>query len=131
MTIPLPIIIPLPNTGTKLFERKMYRLVDDYRIVVSGREYIIKAGFEYDGASVPTPVKWLLSEAAIMSIAALLHDHLYYTALVSKEEADAIFHEVLKDIDQVRAFDCQVMWYALILFGQAAWDEHRRAGHGK
>jgi hypothetical protein len=126
---PSPKLELVHGTGVRLFERKMYRLIEDWPIRVSDKTYTVRAGFEFDGASVPTVFKWLLSEAAIMSMAALLHDWLYRTAIVSKEEADAKFRVVLREHDHVRAFDHTVMFLALVACGKRAWKEHRDAGH--
>jgi len=76
-----------------------------------------------DGASVPKifwnifpPISGKYMEAAI------LHDILYASHILSKKEADKIFLEAMKDLG-VSWWKRNVMYYAVKFFAIKAWDE--------
>lgn len=89
------------------------------------RWFTIPAGFACDLASIP----WWLRVFAPTQIgcgrAGGLHDYLYWTGILPKGCADAIFYEALRAerVGRVRAY---AMWLAVYCFGWRAWWRHRR-----
>jgi len=62
----------------------------------SGRIIEVPAGFKTDFASVPRLFWRIIPPWGAYSPAAVVHDYLYTTGLVSRAEADRIFHELMK-----------------------------------
>lgn len=124
-----PVLSPVLGTGHGLFSPKIFEYAADWTITIDGETFTIQKGDRTDFASVPRFVQMFLSAASIYSIGAEVHDMLYYTGRMPKEVADAWFHAILRDVDKIHWFSRGVMWFALILFGQWAWNEHRKAGH--
>ncbi len=87
-------------------------------------EIIVNEGFIFDGGSSPS-WSWSflslhpLSEGVIQ--AALIHDYLYSSKIVSRKEADDIFFAILKD-QSIENHKSLVMWIAVRVFGGSAWD---------
>ena len=72
----------------------------DYRRQIGNKVYdiTVPAGFIFDGASIPKPARAFLDPTDPDTIeAALLHDFLYATRLLSKAEADKLFYLVMRD----------------------------------
>jgi hypothetical protein len=86
----------------------------------------IKAGFKFDGASIPRAL-WRLCghpfEAPRIA-AALAHDWLYRAQVTDREIADDIFNILCKRVGMA-CWRTGPEYYALRLFGWAAW----RANH--
>lgn len=62
---------------------------------LDGREFVIPAWFIHDGASIPKWARALYGSDDELRWAALLHDWLYCSHLVSRADADALFLECL------------------------------------
>lgn len=120
----MPLLEWVQGSGVRPFEPRRYRNATEYDF----QGDIIPEGFEFDGMSAPTPCKPFISEAAEYSMAAFGHDWDYCRG-ISKEIADAKFHERLKTVDKVRHFDYAVCWAILILVGFVAYNDHRSRGH--
>ena len=58
---------------------------------------LVPAGFRTDFASVPGLLLGLLDSDNLVAPAALLHDYLYASGLVSRKDADWIFFEALRE----------------------------------
>lgn len=103
-----------------------WRLLEDfaYDSAVAGARIIVPAGFVTDFASVPrVPVAyWLAGDTA--HAAAVIHDYLYTTGLLSKAVADSIFYEamVASGISRWRAYP---MYLGVRFGGGIAWAQHR------
>jgi hypothetical protein len=129
MTNPQPKLSPIPKSGGGLIDRKLYMLLEDWRVVVDGFIITVPAGRITDFASVPRCIQWLLSDRAVYSNASIIHDWLYFSGEHDHETCDAVFHEALKEMDGAGWFDRTVMFLALLLFGGAAYRRHRKLGH--
>ena len=96
-------------------------------VVVDGFKYAIsiKAGFLFDGASIPRAL-WRVCGHPFTSprvAAALAHDWLYASHVVDRETADKIYRELQKVLG-IGCFSRNTEYYTLRLFGGAAWRSH-------
>lgn len=94
---------------------------------VDNRQIItVKKGFIFDFASVPKPITNLFPKSgARYDRASCLHDWLYATKMLSRDEADEIFlRAMLSDkVGKIRAY---TMYYAVRAFGWIAWGNKKR-----
>lgn len=100
-----------------------WRLEKELVIRLFGAKIVVPAGFETDFASCPRAMQWLLSEDAIFSAAAVLHDYLYFKG-VDKDLADAVFYAVMK-WEELPSWQSFVMWQSVLWFGGVAYRAHR------
>ena len=121
--IPMPQVTPAAVKGT-------WRLLEHYHveIAVGGKLYFfwIKAGFEFDGASIPRAL-WRLCGHPLEApriAAALVHDWLYRAQVLDRGIADEIFNQICKAVG-MSAWRTGPEWAALRVCGWAAW----RANH--
>jgi hypothetical protein len=93
-------------------------------------EQIIKVpiGFINDIASVPRIFWSILSPIDEYAKAAVIHDYLYSTGIVSKTEADNIFREAMEVLNTPKWKIACVYW-AVRLFGFFAWYRSRIRGY--
>lgn len=89
---------------------------------------VVPVGFVTDFASVPKLFWNILPPTGRYGKAAIVHDFLYFTAIVNKDDADSIFLEAMKVLGVAWATR-QAMYYAVHWFGNSAWDGHRKNGH--
>ena len=72
---------------------------------MNGNEYIIPAGFQFDGASIPKFLRTFFSPVGVLLVGGLVHDYMYkYAALkrtgkgglllVDQKKADQIFRDI-------------------------------------
>lgn len=81
-------------------------------------------GFDFDGASIPRAF-WSIIGSPMFGKhvrAACLHDALYASRLLPREECDDLFLEAM-EIDGVGWFTRYAMYNAVRLAGQSAYDE--------
>ena len=72
------------------------RLIKDYKVRIAGNRTItVPAGFETDFVSVPRLFWRIVPPWGRYSPAAVVHDFLYHTGLVTRAEADRIFLELM------------------------------------
>jgi hypothetical protein len=87
-------------------------------------DIVVPAGFETDGASVPKALRWFASPfTGKYTRAALVHDWLYCTEVVSKQIADNIFYNIMKE-DGVSGWKASSMYYAVKYFGCMVYSKH-------
>ncbi|GAB4587406.1 hypothetical protein Ntsu_52380 [Nocardia sp. IFM 10818] len=61
------------------------------------QEFAVPFGFETDFASVPRALVWLIPRYGVYTRAAILHDYLIRSAVVSKADADGLFRRALRE----------------------------------
>ena len=84
----------------------------------------VPVGFITDGASVPRVLHSLISPwSGKHSKAAVLHDYLYRSGVVSRLIADVIFLEAMRVL-KVNRFTALTMYIAVRLFGLKAWEKY-------
>lgn len=101
-------------------------------VAVDGTLYhiYIKAGFIFDGASIPRAL-WRLCGHPFTCprvAAALAHDWLYASHAVDRELSDKIYRELQKVLG-IGFFSRNTEYYTLRLFGGAAWKSHDDSTH--
>jgi hypothetical protein len=86
---------------------------------------VVPAGFKTDFASIPRLFCRVLPKNGKYDRAAVIHDYLYTTAIVTKAEADSVFLEAM-ELCGVSWLERFIMFQAVNLFGLFAWNAHRR-----
>lgn len=122
--VAMPQVTPGEVKGT-------WRLLESYHTKValadgSVFEFWIKAGFVFDGASIPRFL-WRLCGHPLEApriAAALIHDWLYRAHLIDREAADDIFNAICKAVGMT-CLRTGPEWAALRVCGWVAW----RANH--
>lgn len=89
-----------------------------YQSDIYGGIITVPVGFETDFAST-----WSHKYA---KKAGAVHDWLYFSALISKSDADDILREAMLT-DNQGAFRAYSYWFAVRTFGWIAWNKHRAA----
>ena len=109
-------------------------------ILPNGEIILIPEGFEFDGASIPRPLWWLLSPTGLLLIPGLIHDFGYrYDYILTydskgmvckghggagQEYWDNLFYEVGMEVNDMEEIN-YLAWLALSLMGKAAWKLNR------
>ena len=103
-------LVRLPAKG--IFSRTRFRLLNNEMV---GR-YLIRAGFESDGLSLPPVIRGFCSPTGVGFLAGLLHDHLLENSDLSRKECA---HEFRR---QLRAEQVPKVVEQLFYGGVRAWD---------
>lgn len=95
-------------------------------LVYKNSKYIIKVypGFDFDGASIPK-IFWSIIGSPMFGKhvrAACLHDALYASKLLSREDCDKLFLEAM-ETEGVNWLTRKLMYRAVRLAGASAYDE--------
>ena len=101
-----------------------------YKIIRTGYEIVIPQGFVTDFASVPLAAQSVLPQLGPHSMAAVLHDYLYWDQSCTREQADLLFYEAMTEYG-VSAWRRSVAYWAVRWRGGTAWSENaaeRKAG---
>lgn len=102
-----------------------------YEIQVEKAEIVVKAGFCFDGASIPQMAWSSIGHPFTPEFvrAALVHDVVYHTGLLTRSQADEMLLELL-EADGVDWWKRRAMYRAVWLCGGSRWrgisDEVRR-----
>lgn len=107
--------------GLKVWEVPLYELREEFRYqpkgLEEGEEIVVPAGFIFDGASIYRPLWSILHPMGRYRNAALIHDYLYRTGIVSRARADEIFLEAMEELE-VPWRRRRLMYRAVRLFGR-------------
>ena len=90
-------------------------------------EITVKPSFDFDGASVPTPL-WSLGLSPMTGgyqRAACLHDALYAGEIFEREICDTLFLEAMAS-DGVGYMKRYAMYWAVRSFGWTVWKNHKQ-----
>jgi hypothetical protein len=87
---------------------------------------VVPAGFVTNFHSSPRALWWLFPPDD-WAEAAVAHDHLYVTGLVSRLQADQVHRELLRHLG-ASAPRASAMYAGLRLGGWRAWNRYRRGG---
>lgn len=101
--------IDIRQTGDTTFE-----LVSPIRYDGRHDTFVVPAGQETDFASVPRAITWLVPRYGRWTKAAILHDYLYRSRVVSPRDADGIFRRALRE-QGVPLYKRWMMWTAVRL----------------
>jgi len=91
---------------------------------VAGKTYSVPVGFTTDFASIPKWLRWLIPPTGLYGKAAVLHDWLYRTGIVSRRRADFIFLRAMRVLG-VPKWKRRAMYRAVRAFGQKYYQNQR------
>ena len=110
-----------------------YTLINAISIqLTDGKVITIPKGFEWDLASVPKFLWWLMSPDVDSEIAYLIHDYLYINQTLPRKEADlemykwAVVTNGTKNKLSARNIDNWLRWKAVVLFGNSVYKKNKK-----
>ena len=143
----LPNLKPLPiKTKGKGFWKgilmwltstRNWEITKDWRYKIEDIEYVIPAGFQFDGASIPKFLRAFFSPVGVLLVGGLVHDYMYkYTAcksartngallVVDQKRADQIFRDINIEVNGFYFMNYLAYW-SLRIGGFVAWKGHRK-----
>ena len=111
--------------------------IRDRHYNIDGTDYVIPAGFTFDGASIPKFLRTFFSPVGVLLVGGLVHDYAYkYTTLLEKNKkntmdkltqkrADEIFRDININVNGFYVMN-YLAYYSLRLGGWVAWRGHRK-----
>ena len=119
-----------------LLSTRNWKLTKNWKYRMNGNEYIIPAGFQFDGASIPKFLRTFFSPVGVLLVGGLVHDYMYkYAALkrtgkgglllVDQKKADQIFRDINIEVNGFYFMNYLSYW-SLRLGGWVAWNGHRK-----
>lgn len=84
--------------------------------------FTVPAGFKTDFASVPRALWNIIPPTGLHTKAAVIHDWLYHSKIVTRKDADGIFDRIMRE-SGVSSIKRGIMWSAVRLFGGFAWNK--------
>ena len=120
-----------------LLSTRNWILTEDWKYNIDGEEYVIPAGFQFDGASIPKFLRTFFSPVGVLLIGGLVHDYAYkYKTLLKKNKKDTMGEltqkradEIFRDINIiVNGFYTmnRLAYWSLRIGGFVAWNGHRK-----
>lgn len=110
-----------------------YTLINAISIqLTDGKVITIPKGFEWDLASVPRFLWWLMSPDVDSEIAYLIHDYLYINQTLPRKEADlemykwAVVTNGTRKKLTARNIDNWLRWKAVVLFGNSVYKKNKK-----
>ena len=140
-----PVRIPTKGKGfwkgivMWLLSTRNWVLTKDWEYKINDITYVIPAGFQFDGASIPKFLRTFFSPVGVLLIGGLVHDYMYkYTAckpvsnksallVVDQKRADQIFRDINIEVNGFYFMNYLAYW-SLRLGGFVAWNGHRKVG---
>ena len=116
-----------------------WEIAKDFEYELNGENFVIPAGFKFDGASIPKFLHTFLSPVGVLLMGGLVHDYAYkYETLLKKNKkdtmgvitqktADTIFRDINIQINGFYLMN-RLAYYSLRLGGFMAWNKHRKVG---
>jgi hypothetical protein len=138
-----PLRIPTKDKGfwgaivMWLLSTRNWEITKDWHYKLNGVDYVIPAGFTFDGASIPKFLRTFFSPVGVLLVGGLVHDYMYkYTAckpvnkkeallLVNQKRADEIFRDININVNGFYVMN-YLAYYSLRLGGFVAWNGHRK-----
>jgi len=120
-----------------LLSTRNWKITKDFHYTIDGTDYVIPAGFEFDGASIPKFLRTFFSPVGVLLIGGLIHDYAYkYKTLLEKNKkktmgeltqkrADEIFRDININVNGFYSMNYLSYW-SLRLGGFVAWNGHRK-----
>ena len=120
-----------------LLSTRNWVLTDDWKYNIDGEEYVIPAGFQFDGASIPKFLRTFFSPVGVLLIGGLVHDYAYkYKTLlevnkkktmgeITQARADEIFRDINIIVNGFYTMNYLAYW-SLRAGGFVAWNGHRK-----
>lgn len=115
---------------------RQWTIAEDFNYTLNGENYVIPAGFQFDGASVPKFLATWLSPTGVLLMGGLIHDYAYkYETLkkisgdtmgkITQKQADIIFRDINIEQNGFHLLNYLAYW-ALRIGGFVAWNGHRK-----
>jgi len=138
-----PVRIPTKGKGfwkgiiMWLLSTRNWVLIKDWTYKINGTQYVIPAGFQFDGASIPKFLRTFFSPVGVLLIGGLVHDYMYkYTCckpvnkkdallVVDQKRADQIFRDINIEVNGFYFMNYLAYW-SLRIGGFVAWNGHRK-----
>ena len=120
-----------------LLATRNWKVTKDFHYAIDGTDYVIPAGFQFDGASIPKFLRTFFSPVGVLLIGGLIHDYAYkYKTLLEKNKkktmgeltqkrADEIFRDININVNGFYSMNYLAYW-SLRLGGFVAWNGHRK-----
>jgi len=120
-----------------LLGSRNWEISKDFHYKLNGEDFVIPAGFKFDGASIPKFLHPFLSPVGVLLIGGLVHDYGYkYATLlkknkkdtlgtISQKRADEIFRDINIGVNGFYLMNYLAYW-SLRLGGFLAWNKHRK-----
>ena len=120
-----------------LLSTRNWTLTDDWKYNIDGTEYVIPAGFKFDGASIPKFLRTFFSPVGVLLMGGLVHDYAYkYKTLLktnkketmgelTQKRADEIFRDINIIVNGFYTMNRLAYW-SLRIGGFVAWNGHRK-----
>ena len=134
MKIPMPKIEPVPfdcadcpwyeRAYTWLVKTRQWMLLEDYKLFDCP---LVPSPFIFDGASIPKPLRGLVSPTGPLFVPALIHDfgYRYDPGGKGKLYWDKLFRDLSLRINGIRVLSYGA-WLGVVLGGWPTWWNHRR-----
>ena len=116
------------NLKVNIVDENVFVLLEDVTVESMGRRITVKAGFDFDGASIPKAF-WSVVGNPLTGkyrIAALVHDVLYASEKFPRELADEVFLDLMKQhgVGYVKRY---TMYGAVRSAGWTVWRGHEES----
>lgn len=112
------------NLKVNIIKNDVFILLEDVVVESLGYKITVKKEFDFDGASIPQAL-WSVYGNPLTDkykIAALVHDVLYASQIVSRKLSDEIFLDLMKQ-HKVGYIKRQTMYYAVRSAGWYSWKQ--------
>ena len=117
---------------------RKWEVAEDFHFELEGTNFMIPAGFEFDGASVPKFLATFLSPVGVLLMGGLVHDYGYKYATLLKNDGttlgyknqaymDRIFRDICIEVNGFKFLNYLAYW-TLRLAGFVAWNGHKKRG---
>lgn len=126
----MPVIAADQVISGRWIDEDTFELVAPIDVVTDRMQVSVPAGTRLDFASVPRIFWPLIPRDGLLALASAVHDYLYLTHAVPREDADGIFREIM-DFSGVAPFKSWVVWKAVRLFGGGPWEAAMGGGAPK
>ena len=118
--------------------KRQWEVAEDFHFELEGTNYMIPAGFEFDGASVPKFLATFLSPVGVLLMGGLVHDYGYKYATLLREDGttigyknqaymDRLFRDICIEVNGFKFLNYLAYW-TLRLAGFVAWNGHKKRG---
>jgi hypothetical protein len=140
------------------FSRREWVLKENFYFRINNIHCVIRAGFVFDGASIPRYLWWLLHPTGILLVPALIHDygyrHMYLLGFALNKEArseasakeklevvryfefdkrqkwDKLFRDISNIVNGFPAIN-NLAYAGVVAGGWRGWNQHRKAQNDK
>ena len=118
-----------------LLSTRNWEITKDWKYKLNGNDYVVPAGFVFDGASIPKFLRTFFSPVGVLLMGGLVHDYAYKYAclkrtngglhLVDQKKADEIFRDICIEVNGFYTMNYLAYW-SLRIGGFVAWNGHRK-----